>query len=310
MTTVVLDGLLAGALPILAWRALTTDDVHEAVVLFIALGLLSAAAWARLDAPDIALVEAAVGAGITGALLVTTLRVLDPQRPVTPARRGSRIALTVLAGAGALGIGGALATLPATAPGLGDEVRASLPETGVQHPVTAVLLDLRSYDTLLEVAVLVVAVLAARSRVPHVAAHGDDPTRPLVAMLVRLLVPGIVLVAGYLLWRGAAAPGGAFQAAAVLAGGSILAILAGTIRSPDLHSPAVRGVLAFGPSVFLVIAAVPLVAGAHVLEYPDGWAGTLIFAIELALTFSIALVLVLFFPGSTRRSRKPRKDRA
>jgi uncharacterized MnhB-related membrane protein len=32
-----------------------------------------ALAWARLDAPDIALAEAAIGAGLTGALLLTAL---------------------------------------------------------------------------------------------------------------------------------------------------------------------------------------------------------------------------------------------
>jgi hypothetical protein len=33
-------------------------------------GLLMALAWARLEAPDIALAEAAIGAGLTGALLL------------------------------------------------------------------------------------------------------------------------------------------------------------------------------------------------------------------------------------------------
>ena len=38
--------------------------------MFIAFGLLMALAWVRLDATDIALAEAAIGAGITGALLL------------------------------------------------------------------------------------------------------------------------------------------------------------------------------------------------------------------------------------------------
>lgn len=306
----VLDGLLAGVLPILAWRALATDDVDVAVVLFIAFGLLSAVAWARLDAPDIALVEAAVGTGITGALLLTTLGAIGTERSVSPRRRGLRIVLAALTLTAALGIATALATLPATAPGLGDEVRASLPSAGVRYPVTAVLLDLRGYDTLLEMAVLVVAVLAARSQAPPIAARDDDPGQPLLALLVRLLAPGIVLVAGYLLWRGADAPGGAFQAAAVLAGGGILGVFAGAMRPPDPASRSVRALLALGPGVFLVIATIPLLAGAHLLEYPAGWGGPLIFAIELALTFSIALVLMVFFPGSATRSSGAAEDRA
>jgi multisubunit Na+/H+ antiporter MnhB subunit len=282
--------------------------LHESAVLFIALGLLSAIAWARLDAPDIALVEAAVGAGVTGALLVTTLRAIEPVRaePAGPVR--PRIVLAVLALASALGIAIAIANLPVS-PGLGDAVRASLPETGARHAVTAVLLDLRSYDTLLEVAVLVVAAVAARSPARRAEAGGDDPVGPLLAVLVRLLVPGIVLVAGYLLWRGEAAPGGAFQAAAVLAGGGILAVLAGALRPPDPSSPWIRALFALGPGVFLVIAAMPLLAGSNLLEYPEGWATSLIFAIEVALTLSIALVLLLFFPGSVGPPTRPAEDR-
>lgn len=300
--TLVLDGLLVVVLPILAWRVLATDDVNKAVVLFIALGLLSAVAWARLDAPDVALVEAAVGAGVTGALLVTTLRVLGPERSASPARRESRIVLAVLAVGGALGIGTALAALPATTPGLGDDVRASLAEAGARHPVTAVLLDMRSYDTLLEVVVLVVAVVAVQAQGTQAIVRDRDPIRPLLGVLVRVLVPGVVLVAGYLLWRGAAAPGGAFQAAAVLAGGGILAILAGTYRLQDPHARSMRGVLVLGPGVFLVIAAAPLLFGRRLLDYPDGSAGALILAIELALTLSIALVLMMFFPRTIGES--------
>lgn len=308
MIALVLDGLLACVLPIIAWRALAAGDVHEAVVLFISLGLLSAVAWARLDAPDIALVEAAVGAGVTGALLVTTLRAMGPEHSAPAVGRAPRIVLSVLAVVGAIGIVAAVTTLPITA-GLGDEVRASLHETGARHPVTAVLLDLRGYDTLLEVAVLLVAVLAARSRMAPTAAYDDERGRPLFAVLVRLLVPGILLVAGYLLWRGAVAPGGAFQAAAVLAGGGILAIVSGIVRSPDPRAVSVRVALVLGPTVFLVIAAVPLLAGAQMLDYPEGWAKALVLVIELALTFSIALVLVLFLPGAPRRHREPAEAR-
>ena len=42
-------------------------------MLFIAFGLLMSLAWVRLDAPDIALAEAAIGAGLTGALLLAAL---------------------------------------------------------------------------------------------------------------------------------------------------------------------------------------------------------------------------------------------
>lgn len=67
------DGLLGLLLLWLAWQTLACVDLYKAIVLFIAFGLLMAIAWVRLDAPDVALAEAAIGAGLTGALLLSAL---------------------------------------------------------------------------------------------------------------------------------------------------------------------------------------------------------------------------------------------
>ncbi|VAW97199.1 Na(+) H(+) antiporter subunit B, partial [hydrothermal vent metagenome] len=71
------DVLLGFGLLWLAWQALASPDLFRAIVLFIAFGLLMALAWVRLDAPDIALAEAAIGTGLTGALLLAALTRLD-----------------------------------------------------------------------------------------------------------------------------------------------------------------------------------------------------------------------------------------
>lgn len=67
------DASLALGLLWIAWRAVTARDLFEAVVLFVSFGLLMSLAWMRLGAPDIAMAEAAIGAGLTGALLMTAL---------------------------------------------------------------------------------------------------------------------------------------------------------------------------------------------------------------------------------------------
>ena len=91
MTTLqtLFDVVLVLALPWLAWRALAAPDLFKGIVLFIAFGLLMALAWVRLRAPDIALAEAAVGSGITGALLLSALarsrRLAGNKPPVHPA---------------------------------------------------------------------------------------------------------------------------------------------------------------------------------------------------------------------------------
>jgi uncharacterized MnhB-related membrane protein len=73
MSGIAFDIMLSAALLWSAARAVTVQDLFRAVVLFIVFGLLMALAWARLGAPDIALAEAAIGAGLAGALLLDSV---------------------------------------------------------------------------------------------------------------------------------------------------------------------------------------------------------------------------------------------
>lgn len=75
-----LDWLLAVLLVGTAAWTLAARDAYQAVVLFVSFGLLLAIAWARLAAPDVAIAEAALGAGITGALLLDALGALGARR--------------------------------------------------------------------------------------------------------------------------------------------------------------------------------------------------------------------------------------
>jgi energy-converting hydrogenase B subunit D len=67
-----LDTALAAIVLWLAWAALSSRDLFRGIVLFIAFGLVLAMIWVRLGAPDVALAEAAIGAGLAGALLLAT----------------------------------------------------------------------------------------------------------------------------------------------------------------------------------------------------------------------------------------------
>jgi uncharacterized MnhB-related membrane protein len=69
----IFDWVLLLVILVLAWRSLNDRDLFRAVIKFIALGLLLAVAWVRLRAPDVALAEAAVGSGLTGALILAAL---------------------------------------------------------------------------------------------------------------------------------------------------------------------------------------------------------------------------------------------
>jgi len=51
-----------------------TRDLLAAVIIFAAYSLLMAINWQLLGAPDVAITEAAVGAGVTTLLLITAVR--------------------------------------------------------------------------------------------------------------------------------------------------------------------------------------------------------------------------------------------
>jgi multisubunit Na+/H+ antiporter MnhB subunit len=297
-----LDVVLAAALVWVAWRIVTVSEIFASVVLFIAFGLLMALTWARLAAPDIALAEAAIGAGVTGALLLDAVGHLGDRRVVAirPVPRVLMVA-TVLCGALAIVLVGVVLRLPVDATGLADIVADALPRAGVEHPVTAVLLDFRAYDTLLEIGVLLLAAVGALAVRRTVDVRDVEPPGtidPILAAVARVAVPVMALTAGYLLWLGSHAPGGAFQAGAVLAGSGILVLLAGGRGVTVLSATPLRLGLAVGLALFLLVGWVLLLAGRRLLELPPGIGGLLIIAIELAVTGAVAIGLATLFAAA------------
>jgi len=205
------------------------------------------------------------------------------------------VALAALLG---VALAAAMLALPPHAVRLPGAVVANIADSGVAHPITAVLLNFRGYDTLLEIAVLLLALLGVLALVRPQAAGATHPSHPLLQTLARLLAPLMVLVAGYLLWVGASAPGGAFQAGAVLAAAGVLLRLAGLLPPWAAPNLLLRVGLALGLLVFVVVAAAML-GHATLLTYPPALAGGLILMIEATLTLSIGLILAALYLAST-----------
>jgi multisubunit Na+/H+ antiporter MnhB subunit len=196
-------------------------------------------------------------------------------------------------------LGMTLFSLPPAPFQLLDTIHRSLPHSGVTNPVTAVLLNFRAYDTLLEIGVLLVAVFGIRAFPEAFQEHSSSlpaPSEVLLA-LVRLLVPLMVLIAGYLLWAGSHAPGGAFQAGAVLGAGAVLILLAGLPLSKWFHGWWFRAALILGFMLFLGVGFWAMAMEGHFLEYPRDRAEDLILLIEAALTVSIGCILATLFLG-------------
>jgi len=301
------DGALGLLLLILAAAVLHARRLYTSVVLLIAFGLLLALTWARLGAPDLALAEAAIGAGLTGALLLSALaRTEDgssePPRPMT-VRAWPTTLLALLVGVSLLRALGPLTDGPVLLPALALE---QMPAAGVDHPVTAVLLNFRAWDTLLELVVLLLALLGVRQL--QLSTLQTAPAWPLLLAWSRLLAPLALMVGGYVLWRGAFAPGGAFQAGALLAAGAVVLRLNHLLPPVRWDHWLVRLLALLGLLVFLAVGLVAYGLGGAAadtpwLAYPAAQAGALILTIELAATLSIATTLTLLVVGEKEALR-------
>ncbi|MBM9537118.1 hydrogenase subunit MbhD domain-containing protein [Desulfobulbus alkaliphilus] len=303
---VLFDLILGLLLVVLVQKCLSVTDLFGAVISFMAFGLLMAVAWVRLEAPDIALAEAAIGSGLTGALLFSTLGRLphsEARQPIASRTVGSGPGYWLAAGFWwvsimLLSVAFFLSLLELQAPGLGGYLQERLSESGVLNPVTAVLLNFRSLDTVMEIAVLLLAVAVVWSLGTVGWPAKQKLSLPLLVGLVRLLTPVFLLVAFSLLWRGNHAPGGAFPSGAVLAAASILLLLAGkTIRIYPLTMFWLRWVLAAGLLVFVLAGMSLMFAGYGFLVYPEQWAGTMILIIEVSAGVSIGAMLMALYIG-------------
>lgn len=306
-----LDGALVLLLLGLSVRILVGRELFEATVLFVAFGLALSLAWVRVGAPDLALAEAALGAGVTGALLLNAFHrlarkvgegtspsvLVDPGQGDSP--RWIRWALTGGGAAVAAGLGGLILSLPARDPILPALVARHLDESGVTNPVTAVLLNFRAYDTLLEVGVLVVAMVAIWSMDRGTREFARDPEElredPVLGVLTRLAVPLAGVTAVYLVWAGSHAPGGAFQAGALLAGAGVLLVAAGFLGPVTAAAAPTRVLGVSGLALFTAVGVAVMVPSGAFLAYPAEAASLLILGLEVVLALSIAVILVEVF---------------
>lgn len=306
------DAVLGLGLLWLAWRALNSSDLFKAIVLFIAFGLLMTLVWVRLNAPDVALAEAAIGAGLTGALLLAALARLgimtdqnvsgasaQPAQSASPVQSpaGSRFShgvLILLLSASVAGMSYAVWSLPVYSTGLSMEVAAHLDSSGVSNPVTAVLLNFRGYDTMLELIVLLLAVLGVWS-LGGLPPQPEKPAATVLETLSRFLTPVFILAAAYLLWVGADAPGGAFQAGSVLGAAGVLLLLSGWRPRARLMQWPLRLALTAGAGAFILLGLLTLLLEKQLLAYPVAQAGRMILLLESLATVSIAATLAILF---------------
>jgi multicomponent Na+:H+ antiporter subunit B len=137
-------------------------NLFGVVVLFAIYSFLMATVLVALDAVDVAMTEAAVGAGVSTVLLLSALH-LTASREAKPLHR------PLFPLALAIAVGGVLAYGSLGLPAFSDPqapihthvapryLKQAMAETGVPNVVTAVLASYRGYDTLGETVVVFTA---------------------------------------------------------------------------------------------------------------------------------------------------------
>ena len=204
------------------------------------------------------------------------------------------------------GLGFVIGWLPDSAAGLHKAVAANLSASGVENPVTAVLLNFRAYDTLLELMVMFTALLGVWSLKGVAFQPISGPPGLVLNTLIQVLPPIMFLVAAYFLWVGSHEPGGAFQAGSILGAMGALLLVA-NLKPPKawLGWP-LRAAIVAGAALFIAIALVTLLFEGQLLQYPKPLAGTLIFILEVVASLAIGITLAaLFFGGQPlRQGRK------
>jgi len=285
---VILFGVFLLTLLVLTAVAIVrTDNLFVAVMLTGIFSLLMAANFFILDAADVALTEAAIGAGITTVLFLGALALTAEHEKSVSARRWLSMGVVIVT---------TLVLIYATLdkPRLGDPQAPVhlhvapwyLDETpeliGIPNVVTAVLGSFRGYDTFGELFVIFTAcigvlfILSGR-RGQHLppnamalssTAHGLR--HHLIPKVVgRLLVPFIVLFGFYLQFHGEYGPGGGFQAGAIVAAGIILyALLEGeTAALRVVPQSALMAMVIGGALLYGAVGIAGIALGGNFLDY-------------------------------------------
>ena len=174
MDALIINSLLS-AMAVLVAALVVQRNLFAVMVLFGIYSFLMATVLAALDAVDVAMTEAAVGAGISTVLVLSALYLTGGQEAKPIARPWLPLAVSLAVGAVlAYGMQGLPGFSDVAAPihvhvaprYLAEAVR----ETGVPNVVTAVLASYRGFDTLGETVVVftagagVIALLRRRVR--------------------------------------------------------------------------------------------------------------------------------------------------
>lgn len=311
-------------------------DLFAVIMLFGVYSLLSAGFFLNLDAPDVALTEAAIGAGIAPILMLGTLALTRKKSEAEPCAKKSirskflPLAVVTLTGA-------ALIYATFDMPHFADPqasahnhvapryIQDSAQEIGIPNIVTSILASYRGFDTLGEVFVIFTAGIGVLALLGFLtdgsgraywqfADTASLHRHTVLHVISKILIPLILLFALYVQFHGEYSPGGGFQAGVIFAAAFILyTMIYGLQAVYKVISPKfLYWVMAIGVLLFAGTGVASLFLGGNYLDYnvlvqdPVHGQHIGIILVELGVGICVAAVMMsVFFNFAGRASHLP-----
>jgi len=301
--------------------AVHARDLFVSTIWLGVFSLMMASNFFILDAADVAITEAAVGAGVSTVLFLSALALTGEKES---GRRVNRLIPSVAL----LTLAMVLMIVSLDHPRLGDPSAPVhqhiapwyLSETPVlidiPNVVTAVLASFRGYDTLGETLVVftagigVLSVLGFRPKRKAMVTAAQVSRRTvrirdhlILRVVGKLLIPVIMLFALVVQFHGEYSPGGGFSAGALFAAAVMLyGILEGADRSIKAMPQVVMlRLAALGASIYIFVGIFGMLLGGNFLDYgvlssnPVAGQQLGILLIEFGVGLTVASVLTMVF---------------
>ncbi|WP_341791254.1 DUF4040 domain-containing protein [Rickettsia endosymbiont of Gonocerus acuteangulatus] len=220
-------------LVIISIKIITAKDLLEAIIYSSAFSLLIGVSYLLMDAPDVAMTEAALGACLSTCVYLNLLRKLPSNLKIIQKTRiisASLICLLFVVTLTYMGL---------ELPDYGDEhallhthltkyyLENTSKDIGIPSFVAAILASYRGYDTLGETSVILIAgisvllVFSRKNDVEHSMQYNIPWSGHRMTKITKnisiFIVPYIILYSLYIQLNGESSPGGGFQAGVIFA---------------------------------------------------------------------------------------------
>ena len=283
-TYAILGAFVLTLVVITALAVIHSRNLFAAIMLSGIYSLLMAVSFTLLDAIDVALTEAAVGAGVSTVLSLGALALITDREKSRPDRRLGLAMVTLITASSAM------IFVITDAPVVGDPnapVQQHLRDfyfdktehlIHIPNVVTALLGAYRGYDTFGETTVVLTAalgVLLLLGRPQREASTEPNPVdrslrqHSIPQVVGRLLIPFIVLYALYVQFHGEISPGGGFQAGTLVAASVILfGLLEGNQAAlRALPMPVLAWMMSTGILIYGGVGVTCMFLGGRFLDY-------------------------------------------